>query len=130
MEELRRAALGPILWKNKVHRHARLGPDHPLTYVERSFGGDYEPGIRLRERFTKVHIVPGGRYLLSASAKLITLWDLGAPLTTPSQTPRVVDTVSLEATAFCVEALEPPIFQSRYLRFGADLTDDDSLERE
>ncbi|KAJ2915563.1 hypothetical protein MD484_g4843, partial [Candolleomyces efflorescens] len=121
--DMQRAALGPTLWKNKVHRHAKLGPNHPLPYVERSFGGDYEPGLRREVIFTDTHIVPGGRYLLSSSTKFITLWDLGPPLTALRQTPRVVDTLSLEGTGWYVRRLDPPIIQTSSLRFGAQVSD-------
>lgn len=123
VQDLQRAALGPALWKNKVHRHAKLGSDHPLPHIERSFGGDYEPGLSRRTPFRQVHIVPGGRYLISTSAKFITLWDLGSPTPALCRTPSVLNTFSLTGTGWSVGHLSPPTIQSRYLRFGSLVSD-------
>jgi hypothetical protein len=128
VRDLQRAALGPTLWQNKVRRQAGMGPDKPISSIERTFGSDYDPGLSSRDNFSGVSLIPGGRYLISYSYHYITLWDMGPP--TPAilkqYTPKVVDTFSLRETGWRVNRLSDPLFQDHVLRFGCLLADDSS----
>lgn len=123
--DLQRASVGPTVWKNKVHRHAALGMDSPLPFVERTFERDYEPGLRRGILFDYVKFIPGGRYLISASEKFITLWDLGpsVPALRLGETPRILDTFSTEGTGWRIMGMSHILIQSRYVRFGVSVCD-------
>lgn len=125
LEDLQRASVGPTVWKNKVHRHAALGVDSPLPFVEQAFGGDFEPGNRMRTAFHYVHFIPGGRYLISTSEMLITLWDLGPPVPALRHgvTPKAVSTFFAEGSGWKIIKLSPPIIQSHSVRFGVVVSD-------
>jgi hypothetical protein len=114
LEELQRAAFGPILWHRRMLHYSTLtGKDRFMPKVERKLRYDAE---LVNEIFREIFMVPGGRYLISNTGRSIHFWDLdgpGRPSTRPSE---LIETLTMEGTRFFYPS--EPVGNERCLRFS------------
>jgi hypothetical protein len=93
--EVQRAALGPWRFSNMVEKH-----NSDLDAVN----GDHDRGVLQPRTTVLLHslpttsrdecfLVPGGRYLVTATSTSLQLWDLGATAHISSASPRALSRV-------------------------------------
>ena len=80
VEELRKAAIRPSLWRIRITERAQHGSD----FQEKV---DWEPQEKKRINLrvgsavgsSDLYLVPGGRFLITGNSDALRLWDLGVP---------------------------------------------------
>jgi hypothetical protein len=112
LDELRRSAMGPRRWYQKIAKSIRM--QEPLQPSSNRL-------ILVHEDETthaRIHIIPGGRYLLASTDYSITLWDLGSPYMEQCS-PRILHTLRFKARVSDVSS--PVIYNTSLLRFTAQV---------
>jgi hypothetical protein len=117
IDELKRTAFGPYLWYKRLTGLARIGGTlHPRCrrVIPTS-------SIQVESSLDMVHLIPGGRYILTQVAQSISLWDLGSLGGEYSQ-PKRIGTLEMETGCELQELFKLEIADARTLRFAVRIT--------
>ncbi|TEB24249.1 hypothetical protein FA13DRAFT_1323522 [Coprinellus micaceus] len=112
LDELRRSAMGPRRLYQKIAKSIRM--QEPLQPSSNRLILEHEE----ETTHARIHIVPGGRYLLASTDYSITLWDLGSPYMEQCS-PRILHTLQFKARVSDVSS--PVIYKTNLLRFTAQV---------